>query len=101
MLIFLLILLVIAALLGILGAVIKVTLIIVLSLTLAVVVLGVVLWFVAKNRMNKFRATLRQYDEAGKSPGRVGHSTIEVHGYVVNEDAAPPSAEDEPPRLGE
>ncbi len=69
MLIFLLILLVLAFAVGILGAVVKATLILVFSVILAVVILGAVLWFVAKNRMKKFRATLRGYGPPGNGGG--------------------------------
>jgi membrane protein implicated in regulation of membrane protease activity len=90
MLIFLLILLLIAAALGVLGAVIKATLIIVLSLILAFTILCIVAWFVLKNRINKYAAG---YHDARQ---KMGTSTIEVRGTVHDDsgDEGPKSLPD-------
>lgn len=71
MLVFVLILLLIAAVLGILGAVLKVTAILVLSLTLATVLSIAAIWWFAKRQTRRYFASIKPkarqvYDAEGR-----------------------------------
>ncbi|HYU56974.1 MAG TPA: hypothetical protein VEO00_02845 [Actinomycetota bacterium] len=80
-----LILLLIAAIFGVLGTVLKVALIIVLSVTLAVVLLGAMVWWGVRRRLDRF---LRQQRSSGDGPGR----PIDVPGRREADPGLPPKA---------